>query len=700
MARPDILKVSFEFSPKLGIRELPRLKPSHESNVPGLYVVGDLADAPIIKVALRQGYEVAGAVADGLGASDDDPALMDVLVVGAGPAGIGAALALSERGARYVQLEKERPFATIQNFPRSKIIFSEPREMESPGNLWFEDATTETLVEKWDAALAEKRLPIRQPEALEDLAREGGVFVATTRCGDTDEVRTIRARRVILATGRRGAVRRLDVPGESLDKVRYTLRDPAEHAGRRLLVVGGGDSAVETAVDCADAGAEVTLAYRGAEFSRPKAKNKARLEAALQEGRVRAELGAVPVEIQEDRVALQRGEDTFELPNDDVIVQIGTTLPYGFLRRLGIKMAGQMDALRATWILSFAALTYCFYVLKHKKGFFPFGEGDVLGFVPGLLEVDLGFRTVDASFWGTVVYSALILGFGIRAYRKYPLAEQKRRYLSLIGFQWVFLFGVPELLAPLIIERPWKVYALTVPWPLSIWSLVDAPGWTPDGSTATALGWLGVGALASFVLIPLYVRYNGERFCSYMCGCGGLAETLGDLWRHLAPRGATSYKAEWAGRVIFFLAIPVTGLILMDAWGFIAGGALYDTKAFAQSWYGLVVDFWLASVVGVAMYPYLGNRVWCRFFCPLRAYMEMLSKRISKIAIVSNSKCIGCGECTRFCQMGIDVQGFAQREQDFHNGNSACIQCGICIQVCPMEVLSIGARGEAVRVAV
>ena len=154
----DILKVSFEFSPKLGVRELPKIDGRHQSNVPGLYVVGDLADAPIIKVALRQGYEVAEAIADELGAPGDDAELLDVLVVGAGPAGIGAALKLQERGARYVQIEKERPFSTIQNFPRSKIIFSEPRELESPGNFWFEDARTDVLVEKWDEALAHNQL--------------------------------------------------------------------------------------------------------------------------------------------------------------------------------------------------------------------------------------------------------------------------------------------------------------------------------------------------------------------------------------------------------------------------------------------------------------------------------------------------------------------------------------------------------------
>ena len=110
------------------------------------------------------------------------------------------------------------------------------------------------------------------------------------------------------------------------------------------------------------------------------------------------------------------------------------------------------------------------------------------------------------------------------------------------------------------------------------------------------------------------------------------------------------------------------------------------------------MDFWFACVVGVAFYPYLGNRVWCRFICPLRAYMELLAKWFTKIKIVSNEKCIGCGECTRYCQMGIPVQKFAQMREDMSNHNSACIQCGICVEVCPMMVLSVEIGEKSARV--
>ena len=709
MSTTDILKISFEFSPKIGVRELPWLKSTKESNVAGLYVVGDLADAPIIKVAINQGYEVAEKVIAELKAQGAAPAgVLDVVVIGAGPAGIGAALALKESGLSYVLLEKERPFNTIQNFPKAKFIFSEPRSIESKGNFWFDDSQKETLVERWDQAITEKGLILHQPEEVTDVQKQSGVFTVSTKIGEngrqTDNkvldgfpgeagaVNAYKARRVILAIGRRGTVNKLNVKGEEKEKVVYNLKDPDEHKGRNVLVVGGGDSAVEAAIACANAGAHVTLSYRGDAFNRAKAKNQADLTALANAGKLKLLLGTTPVEVLDDKVVLKKGDQPIEVPNDDVIVLIGTKLPAGFLKKIGLRMDGAFTWQRVTWITTFAMMTYLFYVLKAKKGFWPFGPDDPLSMVAPFLKANLGWRAVDASFWGSLIYTILILSFGMRAYRKYPSQMQKRRYISLMVFQATFLFGIPEILAPFIMSQPWKIYAITVPWPLSIWSIIEGPNWAGH-TPGIGIAWMVVGAITSFVLVPLYVRKNGTRFCSYLCGCGGLAETVGDYWRHLAPRGITSYKAEWAGKLILFAAIPTTLLIINDAWSVFQAAQLADAKNFAQAWYGLIVDFWLASVVGVAFYPYLGNRVWCRFFCPLRAYMELLSKWFSKITIKADDKCIGCGECTKHCQMGIDVQKFAQRRVDMDNSNSSCIQCGICIEVCPMEVLSISERG-------
>ncbi len=709
---------SFEFSSFAGVRDRPRMDDHHQSNVPGLYIAGDLADAPVIKMALQQGFDVAQHILADLGAPASDPTIVDVVIIGAGPAGAGAALALEGSGLSVLVLERADPFATIHDFPLGKMIFSEPRELATPGDFWFEDSPKEELTRRWSEAVRERSLPIQFPEAVEDARKVDGLFEVRTTVGPDGLQRTVRsdvdaaggatntyrARRVILAVGKRGAPNKLGVPGEDSPWVHHRLVDPKAHAGRSVVVVGGGDSAVEAAVSLAEAGAAVTLSYRGDDFVRAKQKNRQRVAAAAEAASLDLALNTRPIEIGHEGVRLvgSGGEGAPEAERtvaaDDVFVFIGSKPPVGFLHKLGVKLESEWDFPRWAWLGAFATLTWLFYVLKHKKPYFPFGPDHPLGFVPDLLSVDLGFRTVDASFWGTVVYSLLVLVFGIRAYRRYSSDTQKRRYISLITFQVVFLFGIPELLAPLIIDRPWKVYAATVPWPLSLWSMVDAPGWVggPDSGQNfwTAVGWLGVGAVTSFVAIPLYVRRNGQQFCSYLCGCGGLAETLGDFWRHLAPRGRDAKRSEWAGRVVLFAAVPVTLLILNDAWAFVAKDALYSTKAFAQNWYGVVVDFGLASIVGVALYPYLGNRMWCRFFCPLRAWMGVLAKAFSKISIRSDDRCIGCGECTRYCQMGIDVQKFAQKQERLDNSNSACIQCGICIEVCPMDVLALDRNRE------
>ncbi|MDG1480483.1 MAG: NAD(P)-binding domain-containing protein [Myxococcota bacterium] len=743
MQKPALLNVSLEFSPKIGVRELPDIDGKHESNVSGLYVVGDLADAPIIKVALRQGHEVAQEVAGSLKGSAEG--VIDVLIIGAGPAGIGAALALKDTDCSFAILEREQPFATIQNFPKGKLIFSEPREMSNPANLWFEDAAKEDLVQRWEEALAAHALPIQQPEEVFSIDKKGGVFVVKTVVGDGGLLATHlpggateagaeniwRAQRIILATGKRGQVRRLGIPGEELDHVRYAMKDAARSAGKRVLVVGGGDSAVETAVALAEAGASVDISYRKDAFHRAKKKNQGRISALIASDKITPHFGTTPTQITAESTTLSDGT---VLPSEVVFIAIGTKLPTGFLKRIGVRMKGEMTKLRVAWIGTFALITYLFYILKSgvncvggaangalceggqwvaKKALFPFGAEDPLSMVPGLLKVDLGFRVVDGAFWGTSLYAVIILVFGLRAIAKYPALVQKKRYASLIAFQWIFLFGIPEVIAPLVIsiggegglfwnlfggDRAWKLYGLSVPWPLNIWALIDAPSWTATGATTTVVLWLMLAATVSFVAVPLYVRRNGQQFCSYLCGCGGLAETLGDFWRHLAPRGITAKKSETFGRIILLLAAPVTLLILNDAWGFFATDALYNVKTFGEQWYTLMVDFWLASVLGVALYPYLGNRMWCRFFCPLRAYMEELARRFSTIAIKADDRCIGCGECTRYCQMGIDVQQFAQTQTLMDNQNSACIQCGICVQVCPMEVLEVR-RGEVVRLS-
>ncbi|MBI5514905.1 MAG: NAD(P)-binding domain-containing protein [Deltaproteobacteria bacterium] len=770
MAVADILKVSFEFSPKVGTRQLPALTEHYESiTVPGLYIGGDLADAPIIKIALNQGYEViqkifkkdfqGKAPARGEGDAEpgvayrknqDKPERYDVAIVGAGPAGIGAAIACQDLGLTYVLLEKEKPFNTIQNYPKAKHVFSEPREIKLLPNVFkFDDELKENLVDRWEKLIDSQGFHLLQPVEVTSIARADAEAFNVTGKGPDGE-RKLRARKVFLAIGRRGNVNRMTCPGAELDKVEYVLHEPGRFKGKRVMVVGGGDSAVEAAMACAEAGAKVTVSYRQESFARAKAGNRQKIEKMIAAGEIAAEFNTSTAEVTVDAVKLKSKDGTKDVPNDYVLAFLGASLPTEFLKKIGVQMEGDMSRLRALWITTFALLTYLFYCVKAHKDFFPFGPLRVLwygdytenneaahgffwkpvlenfkplaGVYDRLQHLHLPFwgihnvhdemvwgfywRDISGSFLGTLAYSFLVTYFGLQAMKRYPSPIQKRRYKIIIFSQLALLFAIPELLAPIFFARGYKWYSIVVPWPLSKWSVLDSPEWEPTHTAWLGLSpWVWIGGAVALVGMPLFVRYQGERFCSYLCGCGALAETFGDRWRHLAPRGRTAKQAELFGRFVLGAAVVTTLFMLADLYQNVSGfrqlwavvGPHDKLRVFVNEWYDLIVDFWMAAVIGVAAYPYLGNRFWCRFMCPLRAFMEITSKWIGRLKITSNNKCIGCGQCTRYCQMGIDVQRFAQTQKDMHNENSACIQCGICVQVCPMEVLTVERAPQSAR---
>jgi polyferredoxin len=197
------------------------------------------------------------------------------------------------------------------------------------------------------------------------------------------------------------------------------------------------------------------------------------------------------------------------------------------------------------------------------------------------------------------------------------------------------------------------------------------------------LKWIiaAVAFIVTFVVIPVAVRYHGKRFCSWICGCGGLAETLGDRWRHLSPKGEKSRRWEFMGTLVLFWAITSAFIILV----FYQGNTVT-----AGNWhkaYSVIADFWLIAVIPMLLYPVLGGKIWCRYWCPLAKYMEILSRKYGLLAIKSNEKCIQCTQCSLYCQVGVDVMAFAKNGQTFSNRETSCIHCGICISVCPMDVL-------------
>jgi thioredoxin reductase len=246
---------------------------------------------------------------------------------------LSAGLEALRAGLRYVVLEQGTLADSIRKYPRQKLLLAEPVRVPLYGDLWVADASKEALLQVWENIIASTGLEVRTGQRVENVFRDGGLFRVST--GD----REYRARTVVLALGRRGTPRRLGVAGEEHEKVLYDIVEMEAFAGARVLVVGGGDSAIESALGLANQpGTAVTLSYRGTEFSRLKERNRAKLEAAVAEGKVALHLESQVKEIRKDAVALEQSGRPLVLPNDFVIVRVGGEPPYPFLQRIGVRI--------------------------------------------------------------------------------------------------------------------------------------------------------------------------------------------------------------------------------------------------------------------------------------------------------------------------------------------------------------------------
>ena len=317
--------------------EVPDVRPDFQTNVPGIYIVGELGGRGLIKNAVNEGKiaieHVARELPPGTRRADGHPAALDVVIVGSGPAGLSAGLEALRSGLSYVILEQGNLADSIRKFPRHKILMAEPVKIPLYGDLWVADGSKESLLKVWETIIANTGLDLRTGQHVDNVVRKGPVFVV--QVGETE----IPARRVVLAMGRRGTPRRLGCRGEDLPKVFYEIVEMEAFKGRRVLVVGGGDSAVESVLGLANqAKTEVVLSYRGERFERVNERNRKKLETAATAGRIKVLLRSHLTEIRKDVVALEVGGQARILPNDDVIIRIGGEPPVKFLERLGVNM--------------------------------------------------------------------------------------------------------------------------------------------------------------------------------------------------------------------------------------------------------------------------------------------------------------------------------------------------------------------------
>lgn len=343
---------------------------------------------------------------------------------------------------------------------------------------------------------------------------------------------------------------------------------------------------------------------------------------------------------------METGSGSQTIGADAAFVLIGGDPPTAFLERLGVRLEGGWLGIRLVHLLWVCAIVYTIYGVKFSL--WPFQ-----GVYGALMKAK-----ADPGFLYGALYSVLMTWFGLKAMRRYredPV--QQKRLGTLFAAQWLVYFLLPWGLWFLAhYAHYWRLWAVTLTYPLGYYGLWDP---APKLFSGSLLPW-ALASLAGFlVFMPIFSIYHGKGFCAWFCPCGGLAETVGDAWRHKAPRVKGIRHLEFSSTVILVLTV-LASIHLISGYRELVN----PTKL--KSVYKLIVDIGLASIVAITLYPFAGGRVWCRFFCPLARWMELWGRwGGGKPAIMSNEECISCEECTRNCQMGIDVRAFAQRQVPF-----------------------------------
>ncbi len=742
------------------VERLPLCNDDGSTSVAGLYIVGDITGIPLLKFSADTGARAVQTIVNDpvfakrdADARYDGESVLDLIIIGAGVSGMAAALEARKHGLTLQVLEATEPFSTVVNFPKGKPIFTYPTDMVPAGELQFSEKADikEGLVEELRAQTLEKGITPIIARA-ERVTRRGNLLEVVIPQGEN-----LFAHRVIVGIGRSGNFRKLGVPGEDLDKVYNRLHDPKDFCEKNVLIVGGGDSALETAIDFATCGGHVTLSYRKPDFSRPKPENIEKLQrlavdpsadVAVEEpvservttssggflhehrklGSVRLMMASKLGEVRERDIAITNRDGVDEtITNDAVFAMIGREPPLDFFRRSGVRIRGEWR--RSTWVGFIVFLVFCFFLFHWKSdsglpihcwGMSPYVIPDFFDAIggplaaaanrPGNLLYTVKKSASEPGFYYTLAYCLCVVLFGIARIKRRKTPYVKVQTLTLMAIQCLPLFILPELLLPWAgrnewftdgvwasladqfferyddvgIERAyWRAYGFILAWPLFVHNIfTDQPLW----------GWIAVGSLQTFVLIPLLVwRWGKGAYCGWICSCGALAETMGDAHRHKMPHGPIWNRLNMVGQVILafvfvLLALRVLGWVWPDGWfGRVYVALAKDIPVLNYKW---LVDLMLAGVIGVGCYFWFSGRVWCRFACPLAALMHVYA-RFSRFRILADKKkCISCNVCTSVCHQGIDIMNFANKGLPMEDPQ--CVRCSACVQSCPTGVLTFG----------
>lgn len=604
------------------VEKMPDVGEDGKTAVPGVRVVGDLTGIPLLKFSAHTGARAVNAMLEepdfekGKGGED----VHDLVIIGAGVSGISAALEAKKAGLDFVVFEAAEVFNTIVNFPKGKPIFTYPTDMKPDGQMSFtadvkEDLLAELEQQKNDAGI--ETVPAR----IEKVERKGGVLHVVH---GGKEAKVTKAQRVVIGIGRSGNYRRLGVPGQEKDKVYHRLYDPREYEDKNVLVVGGGDSALESAIALATVGANVTLSYRKPEFSRPKPENVEKLQAlgadpnaevdienpvsdrvnsamgaGLAEGTHRGSITLMMAsklkEVQDEAVVIDdKDGKTHELPNDVVFAMIGREAPLDFFRRSGIPIRGEW---RASTYASFTAfMLFCFWLYNWKsgsgvvhdfftsRGWFPFGMKGFLAGIstaandPSTLLGTFAITATEPGFYYSFAYCTCVVLFGLSRIKRRNTPYITRQTYTLMAFQVVPLFLLPYIVFPYLGHNglfddgfgktfadnlfPQAGYGHGREYWRAFGFILAWPLFIWNFFTSKPMTWwLIIGGVQTFVILPLIIRRWGKgAYCGWICSCGALAETLGDEHRTKMPHGPLWNRLNMIGQVALLTAFILFGL--------------------------------------------------------------------------------------------------------------------------------------------
>ncbi len=710
--------------PAGGIEKSPEVNDDGSTTLKGVRVVGDLTGVPLLKFSADTGAKAVEAIlaeSDFKAGAGSDTNLYDLVIVGAGVSGISAAIEAKKAGLNFVLYESDESFSTIQNFPRKKPIYTYPTEMQNAGELRFKADVKEALLEELKAQQAQHGIETTQAK-VQHITRDGGVLKVEFAKGEP-----VKAQRVIIAIGRTGNFRKLNVPGEGMDKVYNRLIDPGEHTNQKVMVVGGGDSALEAAIALTESGANVSLSYRKDTFSRAKPDNVEQVNALAESGKLTLYMGTNLQEINDNNVIICGSDNKDQtIENDVVFTLIGREPPLDFFRKSKIPVTGDWTPKVLAGLISFFAAFTIFYHWQKGLWFNEVNTGKLAWWVSslgGLLQAHVDnprnllhhIRGAmnQAGFYYSLAYCVCVIAFGLRRIQRRRTPYVKVQTLTLAAFQIIPLFLLPWIVLPWLgvlgwwesglggtiaswfwpNGEYWRAFGLILAWPLFVYNWFTAePLW----------GWLILGFLQTFVLIPFIVwKWGKGAYCGWICSCGALAETMGDAHRHKMPHGPFWNKFNMLGQVILAVALIMMCFRII---GWILPDGNFADRTFSAMLGGIpilnwkyAVDVWLAGVLGVAFYFHLSGRVWCRFACPLAALMHIYA-RFTRYRIFANKKkCISCNVCTTVCHQGIDIMNFANKGLPMEDPQ--CVRCSACVQSCPTGVLSFGrfdSKGEII----